>query len=133
MIVYVAGSSKQLDRVRNAMEALRELGHTVAHDWVSIVEAVGSAHPDDDSGRARFAKADLAAVAQADMLWLLYQDESVGAFWEAGYAQGRGIPVVVSGACEGNIFVANCDWNYDRDDQCLLCEFSNGGPDGSED
>ncbi len=124
--VYVAGSSAQLERVKSAMAALREIGHTVTHAWPELVEEVGEANPLDatDAARRMWAADDLRGVYDADVLWLLMPSEGgFGAAVELGYALAHGIPVVVSGGdVKRSIFTVfgTC---YDRDDQALDAVF----------
>lgn len=126
MRIYVAGSSRQLERVKAAMAALRSLGHTITHDWVALVEEYGEANPVDaaTSTMRRWAADDLAGVYNADMVWLLMPEtEGFGAAVEMGYAIAHGVPVIVSGAHARSVFtsLASC---YDRDDLALAEEFA---------
>lgn len=124
--IYVAASSKQLWRAKQAMAALRERGYTISHDWVLDVETVGSANPPDasDTDRETWAYADLKGVRTADAVWVLMPAEnpSFGAGVEFGVALGCGIPIIASGCNNTSIFtsLAVC---YDRDDQALDTEF----------
>lgn len=128
MRVYVAGSSRQLGRVRAAMERLKAAGHTVVHDWPTIIEAQGEANPADATQDERWDWAidDLAGVKAADCLWFLVPaEEGAGAFVELGYALAIGKPVICSGTYQRSIFtsMAVC---YDRDDQAFDTEFEVG-------
>lgn len=123
--IYVAGSSEQLDRVKDVMAALEERGYTVTHNWPSEVEKVGEANPIDasDKDRLRWARADLLGVHQADVLLLLMPaKEGFGAAVELGYAIAHNLKIIVSGAFARSIFTVfgNC---YDRDDLALDAEF----------
>lgn len=83
--IYVAGSSRDLPRARAAMALATEIGFRVALDWTHSVEANGSANDVPRSIAAECARADLRAVAGADVLWLLLGDEpSRGAHVELG-------------------------------------------------
>lgn len=115
MKVYVAGSSKELGRVKAAIQLLRDYGHEVTHDWPALVEQVGSANPDvDDDTRARWAWADLRGVADAKALWLLVPAvDGGGAYFESGYLLGMQMNegfgdrlMVASGACHKSIFTS---------------------------
>lgn len=127
MRVYVAGSSAQLERVRDAMDALIERGHTVTHDWAHLVEEVGEANPLDatDHERITWARDDLRGVNSADVLWLLMPTtEGFGAAVELGYALAHNIPVIVSGGIPKRSIFTVFGRCYDRDDQALDAEFA---------
>lgn len=107
------------------MNAVRDLGYSVTHDWVSIIEDRGSANPTDATVEQRkaWAKDDLAGVEAADVLWLLMPAEGgLGQFWEAGYAQALRKPIVVSGCYERTIFTAGCRC-YTTDHDALIGAF----------
>lgn len=126
MRVYVAASSKQLDRARAAMAQLRAAGHTVTHDWPTIIEARGTANPLDatDDERWDWAIDDLEGVKAADVLWFLVPaEEGAGAFVELGYALAIKKPVICSGAYARSIFTAMTVC-YDRDDLAFDTEFA---------
>lgn len=123
--VYVAGSSDQLERAKSAIKALEDRGHVVTHNWVELVEAVGSANPVDASRaeRRKWAADDLRGVHKADIMWLLMPHEGgFGAAVELGYALAHGIPIIASGTWTRSIFTAFATC-YDRDDLALAAEF----------
>jgi nucleoside 2-deoxyribosyltransferase len=123
--VYVAASSKQMDRASQAMAQLRAAGHEVVHDWPAIIEARGVANPLDATQDERWDWAidDLQGVKRADVLWLLVpNEEGAGAFVELGYALALGKPVIASGVYLRSIFTAMAAC-YDRDDQAFQTEF----------
>lgn len=120
--IYVAGSSAQLERARAAMDALKERGYLVAHDWVTEVEKVGSANPPDApmAKQAAWAREDLQGVLFADYLWLLMPaEEGWGAAVELGYALANSVPVIISGLHNRSIFSSLAAERFDRDDQAL--------------
>jgi hypothetical protein len=124
--VYVAGSSKQLDRVKHWMDKLQAAGHTVTHDWPSLIEAVGSANPPDATRDEcwDWAIDDLKGVRDAEVLWFLVPEtEGAGAWVELGYALARQIPVVCSGVWSRSIFTSMTTC-YDRDDLAFEAEFA---------
>ncbi len=91
------------------MERLRAGGHEITHDWVSIIMDRGEANPTDASVEERraWADEDLAGVRAADAMVLLMPEGSgLGCFWEAGYAQALGIPMLVVGQASRTIFSA---------------------------
>jgi hypothetical protein len=130
--VYVAASSSQIDRAKDAMRALAEAGHEVTSDWTRMIEDRGEANPADASfeERREWAAKDVRGVAVCDVLWLLMPSDrpSFGGGVEFGFALGDGaIRTVVSGLCEASIFTALADACYDRDDLAFAAEFAHGG------
>lgn len=113
-LVYVAGSSGELERARRAMAYLRAAGLEVAHDWVAEVERVGVANPADATRaqRSGWAVSCLLGLTDASAVWLLAPEvETRGAWLEIGYAldrslDGRGPPIVSSGRTSQSIFLA---------------------------
>ena len=99
--VYVAGSSREMDRARAAMDYVRELGGVITFDWVAEIERVGSANDGlTDEQRRSSAAADLEGVEACDVFWLLAPETpSTGAWVELGIALGlrESIRIIVSG------------------------------------
>jgi hypothetical protein len=125
--VYVAASSKQIDRARAAMDRLRAAGHTVTHDWTASIAEVGCANPIDATRQQRrnWALDDLQGVLEADVLWVLMpaDHDSFGAGVEFGRAIDSDVSrIVCSGAC-ASIFTSLADAEYGRDDQAFEAEF----------
>jgi hypothetical protein len=90
--VYVAGSCKEIPRVRLAQDYLRERGVTITHDWtVDVTEAGGESNPAEATDRQKrtWANRDLTAIDEADAcLFLGTQKPSPGMHVELGYAIG---------------------------------------------
>lgn len=120
--VYVAASSREMDRARAAMTALRMHGVEVTVDWVAAIEAAGAANEGlSDEDRQRYAREDLDGVCVADVVWLLMPTTpTAGAYVELGYALARRevqddsdctrTPIVISGpGQERCIFAALAD------------------------
>ena len=127
--VYVAASSRELERAEAAIQALKDLGHTVTHEWPPLVRAVGEANPQGatDDMRYHWAFEDLAGVAAADVFWLLMPySEGFGAGVELGYAIASFTPVVVSGPHKRSIFAACAETVYNTDLDALKAEFGHG-------
>ena len=86
--VYVAGASKEARRCRLMMEAVQRVGAVLTLDWLSEIEKEGAAnegltHPK----RQHYAAADMRAVLDADLLFLLAPTlPSTGAWTELGVA-----------------------------------------------
>lgn len=87
--VYVAGSSREIPRVREAVRMLDAAG-LVAH-WLDAVEKFGSQGDAlTDEQRAACAESDLQAIDGADAILVLWPETpSVGVYVELGYALAR--------------------------------------------
>jgi len=128
--VYVAASSRELERAEGAIQALKDLGHTVVHDWPALVRAVGSANPRhaSDDKRMMWASEDLNGVSDADVFWLLMPnvEGGFGAGVELGYAIAGQGAIVCSGPVKRSIFTVYADRVYDTDLDALKAEFGHG-------
>ncbi len=113
--IYVAGSSRESDRVSGVFEMVRAAPQLrLAHDWLQI--QAGESTPDDQLTREKaavYADGDLSHVGIADVFWLLAPKEATrGAWIEFGYALAlaaettRPVLIVASGRCEQSIFCA---------------------------
>lgn len=116
--VYVAGASAEPERVRWAMDALRELGCEV-YDW-----RVGY-RPTEEltrEERAAAARADLAAMDGADFIWCLAPAGRSDCLVELGYAvawAGLGTRVLVSGPVTSRGIFAALLEEHDEDEHAL--------------
>lgn len=114
MKIYIAASSREVDRVRRAQELAVRWGWKLTLDWLTPMEANRARGVSDTdltaSHQAIIALEDLAAIESSDLVWLLSPREpTIGAWWEASHASAKGIPVVVSGCTAKtlpSIFVA---------------------------
>lgn len=109
--VYVAASSVEIDRAQHWMRRLVEAGITVTSTWPVVVAAQsGVGNPRDASlaDRAAWSRNDLAEVRDSDVLWFLVPSTASGrgAYMEAGFAHGLGIPIISSGDTAQSIFLA---------------------------
>ncbi len=100
MKLYIAGSSKDLDRCERAIAAVRALGHEVTFDWCAHVRSSPSgANVGSDAVLAEAARLCLAGVMRAHLLWLLVpavDKPSAGAWWEVGAADMAGVRIIAS-------------------------------------
>lgn len=124
MRVYVAGSSKELDRVAWNIKRLTDAGMDITHDWSKQVAlANGKANPvTTESQRKKWSKDDYKGVATCDFLWLLLPSGhlSPGAFFEFGVAYALGVPVVISGDnMYSSIFTSLARARYTHDIQAF--------------
>lgn len=134
--VYIAASSREVERVQAAQRAVAERGWDLTLDWLSpMLENIAAGRLDSslsDAEAAQYAVDDLMAIDSADVVWFLCPGQPTkGAYVELGYALGRGIPVVCSGA-RSSIFEAphychlemGAILTADSDDEAIdvLCE-----------
>jgi len=119
MRVYVAGSSREPERVRAAMAGARAAGCVIVHDWLAAIEAAGAAN--EGLSEVSHARGDLERLETAETLWLLLPEApAIGAWWEAGHAHARGLTIVTSGAGrERSIFMSLAHRHYCTDDDAL--------------
>ncbi len=94
--IYVAGSSRHLERARRAMDAAERLGFALLYDWALFVELNGGRANEglDPQAAELSASACLDAAIGADVLWCLLDPElrSPGMHVELGarlYTRGR--------------------------------------------
>lgn len=89
--VYVAGSSREIPRVREAVRLLDAAGLIAIAHWLDAVEKFGSQGDAlTDQQRATCAASDLESIDHADAVLVLWPETpSVGAYIELGYALGR--------------------------------------------
>lgn len=89
--VYVAGSSKEMPRVKRVMEMLRGAGYEITFDWVAEIERVGNANPADLSQRKKSALSDVEGVLDADVILALHPGPGIvtaGLWFELGVQYG---------------------------------------------
>lgn len=108
--IYIAASSTELARAKEAARTATLLGLEIAGAWWSDVEDYGEANPeDDDEARIRYSVKDLKAVRSADIFWLLMPGDgfvSVGAFVEFGIALEHCRHIFASGKTRDSIFMS---------------------------
>jgi hypothetical protein len=99
--LYLAGASSELDRILPLVQVIDGIrGVRLVRRWWELVLKHGGGNPPELTHETRFeyASQDLAAVAESDVLWLLYPDRpSVGAFIELGAALCDDKPVIITG------------------------------------
>lgn len=89
-MIYIAGSSKEQKSVNQLASAVAALGFETLHSWTNL---------DNDNLPMEESIWQMCAaqIRKADVLLVLVPNiyEMRGCVWEAGYASGRGIPVIV--------------------------------------
>lgn len=120
--VYVASSSSSIERVRWAIDSLREIGIEVTCTWPDVIATVGDANPRDATRDQRrgWTEQDLVEVRAADVLWFIVPSPGTtrGAWFEAGYAHALGKVVLFSGDTLQSTFCAIGE-EYDTDNDAL--------------
>jgi len=86
--VYVAGSSKDIQRVQKAIAMLEAGGHEITHDWTQTVGRPPSEYE-------VIASDDLDGVYDAEVLLLINHQDGFGSMTEFGMALAWGRPVIV--------------------------------------
>lgn len=123
--LYIAGSSREVERVQAAMAAARALGFVLTHDWTVPVLA-SPAHdrylPREE--RLKYAHAAVAGVVDAACFWLLVpNDGGRGAWVEYGMGVNGGEldqVIVASGPLHReSIFCALADFECESDVDAL--------------
>lgn len=94
MRIYVAGSSKDIEKIREIIQQLWDAGHEITHDWTINFEHLQDIVKGEDKEQARkvsqvSASHDRQGVLDADFLiWCVSSNSSHGAPWEAGLFSG---------------------------------------------
>jgi nucleoside 2-deoxyribosyltransferase len=123
--VYVAGSSKEIERAEAAIAAVRGLGFSITFDWPAMMRASAADHELTLEEQERAALISIGGVASADIVWLLIPHPSrpsAGAWFEAGYAKALGDERrtwIASGPVHGYIFARVADVLFPDDDRAL--------------
>jgi hypothetical protein len=104
--VYIAASSRELERVRWAQRALASVGAILTYDWVPYIDrAIASGIPETrmpTSARREQAIRDTEGVRSCDLLWWLAPTEPTrGAWFELGIACERASrPIIIVSGTE---------------------------------
>ncbi len=92
MKFYVASSSSNLEKVREAMAFVRSKGHEISCDWTQHVQALNEGRLEVPSWL--ICRQDIYGVQEAAAVIYLHTEKpSDGAWFELGLAVGKGIPV----------------------------------------
>jgi hypothetical protein len=104
--LYLAGASRELDRVLPMVAKLEESGLVrFTYEWWKAVQrhGVGKDHELTNDDRRSYALRDASAIADSRIFWLLYPDGvSFGAAFELGYAMRCRATTIVTGKCSRN-------------------------------
>ncbi len=121
--VYIAASSREVERVRAAQAAVAARGWELTLDWLTPMLALIADGKTDatlsEEEAADHATRDLRAIDDADAVWyLIPREPTKGAYVEFGYALGTGTLIVASGAPRTSIFEAMADAHVRDEDAC---------------
>lgn len=94
MMIYVAGSTKDVFRVKVVQRMARRLGHSITFDWTGAegeVRGDGS-WPDHPIRGSEISRREIAACCEADVTirLCLPNSDSIGGWIEAGATLGAG-------------------------------------------
>lgn len=126
MNLFLAASSKDRFTARLLIQEIEARGHT-CHDWTSDPGYTDPA----EMLPCRIASENMDALAEAQgLIWLVSENASTGAGFEAGYALAKGLPVFVLQCCEQvpewNVyaFADGVDWRGSLNDalSSMACE-----------
>jgi len=121
--VYVAASSRDIERAELAMNKLRDAGIDVTSTWIDTIRKVGDANPQNATNEQRrsWSGADVAEVMNSDALWLLMpKSPSFGATFEFGFAFAKGLVTWASGPDHRtSIFTALATHQFDSDEDAF--------------
>ena len=127
MRVYVAGSSKELPRVRAAMTALRMSDVEVTFDWTEGAESWPPVESLSPGARAHAARLDVGAIDRADVVLVLASPHRSECMVEMGYAMGQLIDVVIAGPlADRGIFGACANDEFDTDAEAIAAVLARG-------
>lgn len=122
MRIYICGGSSEMDRIAGYMRQMRELGHEITHDWVSVIRNAGEANPREAPHEARvyWSGEDLSGIRKANLVWVVLPAKpSFGCAFEAGYAIGHGQIVIVSGDWRASIFSSQAEARFNEHEHAI--------------
>ena len=90
MKLYIAGSSKELDRAAAWIERAKLAGLTITFDWTVPIREKGSGNALPFLEKRGYAAVDMRAIREADIFWFLAPIDHItfGGVWEFGFACG---------------------------------------------
>lgn len=99
MKIYIAGSSKDIERCEQWRDRCIGVGIEITEDWMAEMRATPNDALLDHERLVHCALADLRGVEQADYVWLLappFDKPSAGCWAELDRALVDGVPVIYS-------------------------------------
>jgi len=111
MKIYIAGSSKRIEYVREVMNTFREANFEITCDWTKNVQqsAKDPSLFDDEAWCESMAVKDLNAIEEAEaIVVLIYPSHtSRGTYFEMGYATKLGLPIFIVGGNRDDVIFHN--------------------------
>ena len=125
--VYVASGSDERSVAAGYMARLKEAGIELTLDWNAEVEANGGKANRGLSEyvRLKAARADVCAVEEADVFWLIVPNgASAGCWFEMGVAYKErhlsDLVIVASGDVEKSIFTSLADMRFETHEEAFM-------------
>jgi|AntRauTorckE6833_2_1112554.scaffolds.fasta_scaffold06858_3 nucleoside 2-deoxyribosyltransferase len=84
MKFYVAGRLKQIDKVKEIQNFIKERGHHIIEDWT--IHLPPKPYDDDIEKSAKYAELDIKSAMESDVFVLLTDDTGAGMYTELGAA-----------------------------------------------
>jgi hypothetical protein len=110
MKIYLAGSSFEMPLVNDYMRQLRAGGVEITRDWPKIIREYGNRANRGltEEDRVRVSLANLKAIDEADMFWLIVPTApSAGCWIEFGYAIRVNKLTIASGDVQQTVFTSH--------------------------
>jgi len=104
MKVYVAGSTKDRERVREVMDVIQEAGHTLTFNWLGPEGEIRASWKEDPERAREIAQSEIQGVRDAEVVVLVLHDKILGAAIETGAAMMSETPVIVFGNHRESVF-----------------------------
>lgn len=123
MKVYIAAASAEIERAERVAGKLAAAGIQITSSWMRQVRRAGAANPREASSgqRRTLAVGCLSEVGDSDVVLLLMPPvgtETIGAYWEAGYARSLSARIILSGDTKRSVFSALGE-EYETDDEAI--------------
>lgn len=90
MDIYVAGSRREVGRVRRMIEFAKSYGHSITFDWTGKEGEIRNDWSSNPDGARALAAREFNAVIDADVVIWLYSPHGIGARFEAAWAMLSG-------------------------------------------
>jgi nucleoside 2-deoxyribosyltransferase len=101
--IYVAGRTSMIEEVRIVQSQCVAAGHTITHDWTTVVEEVGGAADEKHvpaKKQQEYAGWDMEGVHDADLVIMVCGPNLCGTLIEFGMALAWGKPIWIVGTPE---------------------------------
>lgn len=118
MRVYIAGSRREIDKVKEVQAICMALGMEITFDWTGEEGEIREDWSDVPERAERIAFKEAAAVMTADLLILVWTDKGIGNRLETGGALLSGKQTIILGEPRESVFwyLPNCTRIKDTDE-----------------